>query len=134
MTAWTRTVAVQTTDDGVFIPHADCTVCGPERRPHDGEHLVPVEYAGQALCPASEYDDPAVAEEMAWHALESALKDAGLLEEARGWEMVGVAVPQVGEELTVTMPAGVRAVFRARTDAHLDEQPTVDLSCTLSAA
>lgn len=141
MTAWTRQVDVHRTDDGLFIPHADCLLCGTERRAHDGAHEVPIVPCGVAVCPAQAYiEDDDVSDELPWHALEGALEDAGLLEDAREWNPLQVAMAlaavRESEHRVVRVPLpGVLATFTLASDRHLQESdPVVELSCTLAPA
>lgn len=142
MTAWTRTVDVHHTDDGLFIPHADCLLCDPTRAvSHDGPHEVPIVPSGVAVCPAQAYiEDDDISDELPWHALEGALEEAGLLKHARAWDprLVAVALAAVREsehrQVSVSLP-GLIATFDLRSDRHLQESdPVVELSCTLAPA
>lgn len=102
-----------------------------------------ISWGGRALCPLEEYDDLTIREEMAWHALEEALADAGWLEESRHWPVpwstVAGVVPDLALGMHVQPPItiyGWRVTLRARTDDHLGEDASglVDLTCTLTPA
>ena len=95
------------------------------------------------MCPADDYDDPAIREEMAWHALEQALEDAGRMDDARAmplpWHQAERLIPHVrpGVECGVVfLDLGLLAIWRASTDDHLgpDASGLVDLTCTLTPA
>lgn len=93
-------------------------------------------WGGRAMCPADEWGDLELCEEMFWHALEEALTDAGLLQAARRWPLPPVAVPNLGAEITQRLPWGLVATWRAVTDEHLGEDSSglIDLTCTLTRA
>lgn len=94
------------------------------------------------MCPVDEYTDPAIREEMFWHAFEEALADRGWLRIARRWtfhmppcEVAKRFSPPLGEARSLTMP-GLVGTWRASTDEHLGEEASglVDLTCTLTPA
>lgn len=99
------------------------------------------DFGGRAMCPADEYDDPAIREEMAWHAFEEALADAGWLEWARSWPAPHARlaplfrnVPIGGDPVIPPISVvGHRLELRATTDSHLGEDASglVDLTATL---
>ena len=103
------------------------------------------EWGGRALCPADEYDDPAIREEMVWHALEEALIEwadhnpralPSLGSEQRDvlhlapWEHL-----PLGAEVRASL-GFIAATWRATIDSHLgpDASGLVDLTCTLTEA
>jgi hypothetical protein len=106
------------------------------------------EAGGLAMCPADEYDDPALREEMTWHAIEQALADR--LGEEHLPHLSGVIgalleqdlpqrTPHVGplcSPQAFSTPLGVLLVA-ATSDEHLAEagfHPTVTLAATLHPA
>lgn len=100
------------------------------------------EWGGRAMCPVDDYADPALREEMAWHALEQALEDAGRMDDARAMplpepvERLMPHVPPGGESGVIFFDLGLLAIWRATTDDHLGEDSSglVDLTCTLTPA
>lgn len=98
------------------------------------------QYGGRAMCPADEYGDLELREEMIWHAIEEALADAGWLEWSRDWYVPWQAVVEVVPSLTVGRQVtpgitvfGHRLTLHATTDDHLgnDASGLVDLTATL---
>jgi hypothetical protein len=102
------------------------------------------------MCPVDLYGDPAIREEMAWHALEQALADAGWLDDARDWSVrwqataallqmleadagMTLELRQIDLDRTSKAPEGWRFELRAATDLHLGEDAAglVDLTATL---
>lgn len=111
------------------------------------------DYGGRAMCPADEYGDPGIREEMAWHAIEEALTDAGWLEHARTWAVgwgstaalirrldadagMTIELRQVDLDRAFSTDPGWRMELRATTDRHLgqDASGLVDLTATLVTA
>lgn len=99
------------------------------------------EWGGRAMCPLEEYDNPAIREEMLWHAVEEAFADAG--RDPRPEHRLGLrlrlevaygGVP-IGREAWFTED-DYRVVVRATSDEHLGEDSSglVDLTCTLTLA
>lgn len=106
--------------------------------------MTVAEWGGRAMCPADEYADPALREEMAWHALEQALIDRwGRLDRVPDgrsitWTVWGAA-PWLANAVPMEHSARVGdcwATWRASTDDHLGEDSSglVDLTCTLTPA
>lgn len=103
------------------------------------------DWGGRAMCPREEYNDPALREEMCWHALEEALTEwadgnpralPSLSTQQRDvlraapWERL-----PVGGEVHCAF-GFTAATWRATTDSHLgpDSSGLVDLTCTLTEA
>lgn len=100
------------------------------------------EWGGRAMCPADEYDDPAIREEMLWHAVEEAFADAGrdprteaVLGLRLRLELLAYGGVRVGREAYFTED-GYMLIVRASTDSHLGEDASglVDVTCTLTPA
>lgn len=101
------------------------------------------DWGGRALCPADEYDDPAIREEMAWHAIEEALTDRygpGHLPRLVATyrllrDCMPDLLPPLGSCRMLQTWSGT-LTLRATTDEHLgpDASGLVDVTCTLTPA
>lgn len=101
------------------------------------------EWGGRAMCPVEEYNDPAIREEMTWHAIEQALADRWgepylrrLCSTAATLRVrMTELMPPLGQTRMLQTHSGTLTI-RASTDEHLGEDSSglVDLTCTLTPA